>query len=60
MGTPLVLAAGWRARRVSGVGLFLGGECRPFAFGLFDVDRGRLLGGRPGPSGAIAARGFCV
>jgi hypothetical protein len=45
----VVLAAGWRARRVGGFGLILGGQCRPFAFGLFDVDRGRLLCGWPRP-----------
>jgi hypothetical protein len=59
-GHTLVLAGGWRARPVSGVGLFLGGQCRAFAFGLVDVDRGRLFCGRPRPSGAIAARIFCV
>jgi hypothetical protein len=59
-GHTLVLAGGWRARPVSGVGLFLGGQCRAFAFGLVDVDRGRLFCGRARPSGAIAARIFCV
>jgi DNA-binding CsgD family transcriptional regulator len=42
----VVLAGGWRARRVSGVGLLLGGHRRTVALGLFDVDRGRLLGDR--------------
>jgi hypothetical protein len=59
-GHALMLAGGWRARRVSAVGLFFGGQCRAFAFGLVDVDRGRLFCGRPRPSGAIAARIFCV
>jgi hypothetical protein len=36
--------------------LFLGGQCRPFAFGLFDVDRGRLLCGWARPSMANATR----
>jgi hypothetical protein len=42
----VVLAGGWRARGVSGVGLFLGGQRRTVALSLFDVDRGRLLGDR--------------
>jgi hypothetical protein len=41
----LVLAAGWRGRRVSGVGLLLGGPRGTFAFGLFEVGRAGLLCG---------------
>jgi hypothetical protein len=31
-GHALMLAGGWRARRVSADGLFFGGQCRAFAF----------------------------
>jgi hypothetical protein len=59
-GHALMLAGAWRARQVSAVGLFFGGQCGAFAFGLVDVDRGRLFCGRSRPLGAVAARIICL
>jgi hypothetical protein len=42
----VAVADGSWARRLSGVGLFLGGHRRTVALSLFEVDRGRLLGDR--------------
>lgn len=50
----VVLAVGWRAPRVSGFGLILGGQCRPFAFHLLAPARSdaALAGGGLGGGGA--------
>jgi hypothetical protein len=55
----VVLVGGSRARRVSAVGLLLGGQRRTVALSVFDVDRGRLLGDRLLLAGWAGGRSGC-